>query len=59
MATNCARLIADLFLNWNKSQFMPKHHKDPSWADLQILQYLDDIFSVNNADFYKYITENN
>ena len=62
MGTNCAPLIADLFLYCYESQFMAKLHKDPSKTDLidkfnNTYRYLDDIFSVNNSDFYKYTSE--
>ena len=51
MGTNCAPLIADLFLYCYESQFMTKLHKDPSRTDLidklkNTYRYLDDIFSV-------------
>ena len=63
VGTNCAPLIADLFLYCYKSQFMAKLHKNPSKTDLidkfnNTYRYLDDIFSVNNSDFYKYTSEN-
>ena len=62
MGTNCAPLIADLFLYCYESQFMAKLHKDPSKSDLlekfnNTYRYLDDIFSLNNSDFYKYTAE--
>ena len=34
MGTNCAPLIADLFLYWYESQFMAKIYKNPTEHDL-------------------------
>ena len=56
-----APLIADLFLYCYESQFMAKLHKDPK-TDLidkfnNTYRYLDNIFSVNNSDFYKHTSE--
>ena len=41
---------------------MAKLHKDPSRTDLidkfnNTYRYLEDIFSVNNSDFYRYTSE--
>ena len=62
MGTNCAPLIADLFLFCYEWQFMVKLHKDPSKSHLidkfnNTYRYLDDIFSVNNDEFSKYIAD--
>ena len=56
MGTNCAPLIADLFLYCYESQFMAKLHKDSTKSDLidkfnNTYRYLDDIFALNNSDF--------
>ena len=62
MGTNCAPLIADLFLYCYESQFMTKLSKDPSLLHLvdtfkNTYRYLDDIFSLNNPEFSKYTSE--
>lgn len=62
MGTNCAPLIADLFLYYYESQFMVKLSKDPAKHHLidefnNTYRYLDDIFALNNPDFYKYTAE--
>ena len=56
--TNYVLLIADLFFYCYESQFMVELHKDLSKTDLidkfnKTYRYLDDMFSVNNSDFYK------
>lgn len=62
MGTNCAPLIADLFLYCYEYQFMVKLHKDPTKHHLidifnNTCRYLDDIFSINNPEFSKYTNE--
>ena len=62
MGTNCAPLIADLFLYCYELQFMTKISKDPSKQHLinkfiNTFRYLDDILSLNNDDFSMYINE--
>ena len=57
MGTNCAPLIAELFLYCYKSQFMAKLYKDPTKSGLiekfnNTYRYLDDIFALNNSDFF-------
>ena len=57
MGTNCAPLIADLFLYCYESQFMAKLHKDSTKSDLidkfnNTYRYLDGIFALNNSDFF-------
>ena len=59
MGTNCAPLIADLFLYCYESQFMSKINKDPSQQHLvetfnYTFRYLDDILVINNDDFNTY-----
>ena len=59
MGTNCAPLIADLFLYCYESQFMTNISKDPSKYHLiekfnNTFRYLDDILSLNNDDFNTY-----
>ena len=62
MGTNCAPLIADLFLYCYESQFMAKLYKDQNKHDLlsdfnNTFRYLDDILALNNPNFSKYIDE--
>ena len=62
MGTNCAPLIADLFLYCYESQFMAKIQKDPSKQDLvdqfnNTFRYLDDVLALNNTDFQKFAKE--
>ena len=62
MGTNCAPLIADLFLYWYESQFMAKIYKNPTEHDLvdkfnNTYIYLDDILALNNTDFGKSIKD--
>ena len=62
MGTNCAPLIADLFLYCYESQFMARISKDPSKQHLidkfnNTFRYLDDILALNNDDFNKYYEE--
>lgn len=61
MGTNCAPLIADLFLFCYERDFMSKLVKDKR-LDLidcfnRTSRYLDDILNINNPDFEKYIPE--
>ena len=56
MGTNCAPLIADLFLYCSQSQFMAKIYKDPSKHDLidnfkNTFRYLDNVLTLNNPEF--------
>ena len=62
MGTNCAPLIADLFLYCYESKFMTVINKDPSRQHLvskfnNTFRYLDDILALNNDDFDKFIHE--
>lgn len=62
MGTNCAPLIADLFLYCYESQFMARISKDPSKQHLvqkfnNTFRYLDDILALNNDDFNMYYNE--
>ena len=59
MDTNCALLIADLFVYFYELQFIIKFSKDPSKLHLidkfnNTYCYLGDVFSVNNNEFSKY-----
>ena len=62
MGTNCAPLIADLFLYCYESQFMAKLQKDPNKQNLietfnYTFRYLDDILALNNPSFSNFITD--
>ncbi len=62
MGTNCAPLIADLFLYCYESQFMAKLLKDPTKIDLvqefnNTFRYLDDILTLNNPDFGNFVKD--
>ena len=55
MYTNCASLMADLFLYGYEMDFMSHLHKS-KWYDLidmfnDISRYLDDIFTIDNIEF--------
>ena len=62
MGTNCAPLIADLFLYCYESQFMAKIYKDPNKEHLidvfnNTYRYLDDILALNNPEFSNVMNE--
>ena len=62
MGTNCAPLIADLFLYCYESEFMKNLSKDPTKQHLiqtfnNTFRYLDDILAINNDDFNLYIND--
>ena len=61
MGTNCAPLIADLFLFCYERKFMSNLHKS-KWYDLidmfnDTSWYLDDIFTIDNPEFEKHIPD--
>lgn len=62
MGTNCAPLIADLFLYCYESQFMAKLQQDPNKHHLietfnHTYRYLDDILALNNPTFSNFIND--
>ena len=62
MGTNCAPLIADLFLYCYESEFMLRLSKDDSKADVITAfndnsRYLDDICIIDNAFFPKMVKD--
>ena len=61
MGTNCAPLIADLFLCCYERDFMSDLHKSkrPDLKDMfnDTSRYLDDIFTIVNPEFEKYIPD--
>ena len=61
IGTNCAPLIADLFLCCHESELMSDLHKSQR-HDLKdmfndISRYLDDIFTIDNPEFDKHIPD--
>ena len=61
MGTNCAPLIADLFLFCYERNFMSNLHKsklcDLIDTFIDTSRYLDDIFTINNPEFEKHIPD--
>ena len=62
MGTNCAPLIADLFLYCYESTFMKNLQKNPIHSSLIDVfnsnsRYLDDILTLNNPDFLKFASD--
>ena len=59
MGTNCAPLIADLFLYCYERDFMSDLHKSKRHDLIDMFndtsRYLDDIFTIDNPEFEKYI----
>ena len=59
MGTNCAPLIADLFLFCYERDFMSNLHKSKQFYLIDMCnctsQYLDDIFTIDNPEFEKYV----
>ena len=62
MDTNCAPLITDLFLYCYERDFMSELHKCKRHDLIDLFndtfRYLDDIFTIDNPEFEKYIHEN-
>ena len=61
MGTNCAPLIADLFLYSYERDFMSNLHKSKQYDLINMLNdtswYLDDILSIDNPEFEKHIPD--
>ena len=60
--TNCTPLIADLFLYCCKRDFMSELHKSKRHDLIYMMfndtsRYLDDIFTIDNPEFEKYIPD--
>ena len=59
MGTNCAPLIADLFLFSYERDFMSNLHKSKQYDLIDVFndnfRYLDDIFTIDNPEFEKHI----
>ena len=61
MGTNCAPLIADLFLYCYERDFMSELHKSKRHDLIDMFndtsRYLDDIFTIDNPEFERYIPD--
>ena len=61
MGTNCAPLIADLFLFCYERDFMSNLHKSKQYDLISmfndISRYLDNIFTIDNTEFEKHIPD--
>ena len=61
MGTNCAPLIADLFLYCYERKFMSDLHKSKRHDLIDMFndtsRYLDDIFTIDNPELVKYIPD--
>ena len=61
MGTNCAPLIADLFLYCYERDIMSDHQKSKRFDLIDIFndtsRYLDDIFTIDNPEFEKHIPD--
>ncbi len=61
MGTNCAPLIADLFLFCYERDFMSNLHKSKQYDLTDMFKdtspYLDDIFTIDNPEFEKHIPD--
>ena len=61
MGTNCAPLIADLFLYCSERDFKSDLQKSKRYDRIDMFndtsRYLDDIFTVDNSEFEKHILD--
>ena len=59
MGTNCAPLLADLFLYSYESEFLQKHVKDKKIHEARAFnftyRYIDDVLSINNSRFAEFL----
>jgi hypothetical protein len=59
MATNCAHLLAELFLYSYEAEFIRKllHEKNKPLAVTfnSTFRYIDDVLSINNDQFHSYV----
>ena len=59
MGTNCAPLLADLFLYSYESEFLQKLVKDKKFHEARAFnftyRYIDDILSINNSRFAEFL----
>jgi hypothetical protein len=61
MGTNCALLLADLFLYSYESEFLQKLVKDKTIHEARAFnftyKYIDDALSINNSRLDKYVID--
>ena len=61
MGTNCAPLIANLFLFCYEREFMSNLHTSKQYELINMFnytsRYLDDIFTIDNPEFEKHIPD--
>ena len=61
MGTNCAPLIADLFLYCYERYFLSHLHKSKQYDLIDMFKdtsrYLDDIFTIDNNEFENHILD--
>jgi hypothetical protein len=59
MGTNCAPLLADLFLYSYEAEFVQKllqdHKKKLAVSFNHTFKYIDDVLSINNYNFHNYV----
>ena len=58
MGTNCAPLLAGLFLYSYEAEFVQKLLRDKNQKACRVLQpyrYIDDVLSINNHNFHNYV----
>jgi hypothetical protein len=59
MGTNCALLLADLFLHSYEAKFVQKLlrdiNKNLAVSINHIFRYIDDVVSMNNNNFHNYV----
>jgi hypothetical protein len=59
MGTNCAPLLADLFLHSYESEFLQKLVKDKKIHEARAFnftyRYIDDVLSINNSRFAEFL----
>ena len=59
MGTNCAPLLADLFLYSYESEFLQKLVKDKKMQEARpfnfTYRYIDDVLSINNSRFAEFL----
>ena len=63
MGTKCAPLIADLILFCYEMNLLHNHHKSKQYGLIDMFnytsRYLDDIFTIDNPEFVKHMTDIN
>ena len=59
LGTNCAPLLADIFLYSHEADFIPSllstGKKQPAYRFNLTYRYIDDVLSINNPDFENYL----